>query len=818
MKALCPPLGPVRERPPVLKILLVILALIVGSPSLAATTPDVTVPAPAKAIAPPAMGGAITPPAALPAPPPAPATPAPDPLLTAPQTLVQFDNEIPTTTDDDRLAAIGVQASAIEARADAAMAGLAPQLASVQHDLAKITPARGRRPTAEERQARAPLLARKAMLQAELGRMQALAGAAGDTFSRVAQRRREGFSARVFERSPSPLTPDFWTALVDASSSDLARLRGMAWRSWTAAVTAAEPRGLAGALVGLLLAGVILIPLRRWLRRIGRTLGGRAVALGGFTRAAVAVWVAAIDTGAPALAADMARYGLGWGGLLSPIADTLAGALVGAITWSAAILALGRAFATMLDPDQRLDAKDPNAARTRVALWAVAVVTSAGFVLRQVNYAIGASVAATIASNCILSLAYAAVAALILVTFGRRRRVKAQPVAEAARSPVWTMVSLALTLAIVVTVAAVLSGYTTLASLISGQIFWLSLIGAATFLLLRFIDEGLGAIFQAGGRTTRAVSTLFGLQASTVLQASLLVSAMLQILVLIAALTLALTPFGQSGEQLFSHVGQFGNTLQIGKARISPIAIAQGLAVFAVGMGLVHLVRGWVVRRYLPVTGWDSGLRNSVATGVGYLGVGVTLICAFTAMGLGFQQIALIASALSVGIGFGLQQIVQNFVSGIILLIERPVKVGDWVDLGSGVEGDVRRIRVRATEIQTFDRSTVIVPNSSFITQNVRNKTLGDPRGRIELKLTIAKAADAAKARELMLEATKAHKEVLADPAPSAFIDSTGAAGSVNLKGYAHVDGPRDAYRVRSELYLAIIDRYEQAGIALGGA
>ena len=119
-------------------------------------------------------------------------------------------------------------------------------------------------------------------------------------------------------------------------------------------------------------------------------------------------------------------------------------------------------------------------------------------------------------------------------------------------------------------------------------------------------------------------------------------------------------------------------------------------------------------------------MRNSVTTGVGYLGVCVAVLCALAASGLGFNQIALVASALSVGIGFGLQQVVQNFVSGVILLVERPVKVGDWVSVG-GVEGDIRRIRVRATEIETSDRTTVIVPNSDLITKSVQNKTLGEP-------------------------------------------------------------------------------------------
>jgi len=803
-----------------LKTLFVLLALLAGPASPPLSAPGAASSPPSKAAEPPVVGPSAATPSAV-APPPAPpqrTAPAQGTLLSPAQTLAQLNNEIATLTDDARLAAIGTQASAIETETDGQISGLTTQLHQVQNQLKTLARGHGRRLTPEERKASAPLLSQRAMLQSQIRDDQALASAAGDTFSRAAQRRREGFTARVFERSPSPLTPDFWTDLMEASSSDLARLEAMARRSWAVVISAAEPRGLIGALFGLLLGAVILVPLRRWLRRIGRTLSGQTVELGGFSRAASAVWIAVVDTGAPALAAGMVRYGLVWGGLVSPVADTLAGALVGAIAWSAAILALGRAFTTLLESEPRAPAKDPHAARTKLALWAVAAVTSAGFVLHQVNYAVGASVAATIASNCILSLAYAGVAALILLTFGRRRRVRAMPSEEAPRSPVWTLISLALTLAILVTVASVLSGYTTLAALISGQIFWLSLIGAGSFLFLRFIDEGLGAIFQPEGRTTRALAALFGLTSSTILQAGLLTSAVLQILVLIAALTLALTPFGQSGEQLLSHVGRIGGTLQIGKARISPIAIAQGIGVFAFGMGVVHLVRGWVVRRYLPVTGWDSGIRNSVSTGVGYLGVGVTLICAFTAMGLGFQQIALIASALSVGIGFGLQQIVQNFVSGIILLIERPVKVGDWVDLGNGVEGDVRRIRVRATEIQTFDRSTVIVPNSSFITQNVKNKTLGDPRGRIEIKLTIAKAADAAKARALILEAAKAQSEILSDPEPSAFIDSTGAAGSVNLKGYAHVAGPREAYRVRSDLYLAIIERYEQAGIALGGA
>src|SRR5690606_30720465 len=116
----------------------------------------------------------------------------------------------------------------------------------------------------------------------------------------------------------------------------------------------------------------------------------------------------------------------------------------------------------------------------------------------------------------------------------------------------------------------------------------------------------------------------------------------------------------------------------------------------------------------------------------GYAGQVLIVALALSALGVGLERVAWIASALSVGIGFGLQAIVQNFVSGLIMLAERPVKVGDWVTLG-GVEGDIRRINVRATEIQMFDRSTVIVPNSEFITKVVRNVTHASPLSRVQV-------------------------------------------------------------------------------------
>ncbi len=209
-------------------------------------------------------------------------------------------------------------------------------------------------------------------------------------------------------------------------------------------------------------------------------------------------------------------------------------------------------------------------------------------------------------------------------------------------------------------------------------------------------------------------------------------------------------------------------------------------------------------------------MRNSVSTGVAYIGVAIALLCALGVTGISFAQIALIASALSVGIGFGLQQIVQNFVAGVILLIERPVKVGDWVNV-SGVEGDVMDIRVRATEIRASDRSRILVPNSNLITSNLQNKTRGDLQTRTSIQLNLAKPFDALKARETLLNIAAGHKDVLRQPEPQVFVEalsaSVGAAVSISL--WVSIADPRQAHRVKSELYFAVLEAFETAGIAL---
>jgi small-conductance mechanosensitive channel len=149
----------------------------------------------------------------------------------------------------------------------------------------------------------------------------------------------------------------------------------------------------------------------------------------------------------------------------------------------------------------------------------------------------------------------------------------------------------------------------------------------------------------------------------------------------------------------------------------------------------------------------------------------------------------------------------------LILLTERPVKVGDWVSL-AGVEGDIRRINVRATEIQMADRSTVIVPNSQFITQNVRNVTMGNALGVVGVTLTLPLDTDVLKIRELLMQAFSEHEAILDTPPPSvSFKDLTNAGLIISVSGY--VNSPRSVGGARSDLLFTILGRLRDLGIAL---
>ena len=217
-----------------------------------------------------------------------------------------------------------------------------------------------------------------------------------------------------------------------------------------------------------------------------------------------------------------------------------------------------------------------------------------------------------------------------------------------------------------------------------------------------------------------------------------------------------------------------------------------------------------VLLRRLPL---DNGGRYAITTLSKYAIVALGLIITLNAIGLDWSNIQWLVAALSVGLGFGLQEIVANFISGIILLLERPIRPGDVITIGDMV-GTVTRIRIRATTVLNFDRQELLVPNKELITGRLLNWTLSDQTNRIAIPVGIAYGSDTAQALELLRIIASEHPQVLAEPAPIATFDAFGD-NTLNLTLRCYLDSLEFRLSTITELYSRINQRFTEAGIEI---
>lgn len=253
--------------------------------------------------------------------------------------------------------------------------------------------------------------------------------------------------------------------------------------------------------------------------------------------------------------------------------------------------------------------------------------------------------------------------------------------------------------------------------------------------------------------------------------------------------------------------------IQVGGINFSLRAILIAILLFLAVLGIMRFFQRMLNTRVLPNTKLDEGLQHSVSAIFGYAGICLAVLLAISAAGMDLSNLAIIAGAISVGIGFGMQSIVSNFVSGLILLIERPIKVGDWIVVGAD-QGLVKDIRVRATEIETFDRSSVVIPNSELISNRVMNWTLKDRSGRGIIRIGVSYGSDANKVREILLEIADKRREILSYPAPQVvFMDFGASSLDFELRYFLRDIG--DVLSVGSAVRFEILERFRADGVEI---
>ena len=284
------------------------------------------------------------------------------------------------------------------------------------------------------------------------------------------------------------------------------------------------------------------------------------------------------------------------------------------------------------------------------------------------------------------------------------------------------------------------------------------------------------------------------------------------IFIVVGAL-LILGMWGVSTDLMLQSLKKILVGFKVGNVEVSIISIVIGIATFFVTLAVMKALRRHAVSNVLDKMDIDDGIKHSLISGFSFISFIIAAILALLMMGGSFGNLALIAGALSVGIGLGLQDVVNNFVSGIILLFERPIKVGDWVKINNE-EGKVKQINIRSTEIETFNRASVIVPNATLLSTSLTNLTHSNNWARYSVTVGVAYGSDVEKVKAILLECATNHKRVLKKPEPYVLFQNFGAS-SLDFELRFYVSNIWDGFTAPSDIRCEINRRFNEEGIEI---
>ncbi len=712
--------------------------------------------------------------------------------------------------DDRALADLRAQTAPIAADLQGVIAEIAPKLDALKTRLDQLGPKPDDKAPPESAAVTKERADQQKLFddrQELIKRAKLLAVQTDQTAASVAARRRALFTTALFQSSASIASPSLWLDVAREAPENAASLAAVF------AAAGANALGRLGAAGLSMLAALCAALAAAWAllakvadRVIARDAAGQKPSE--WQKARAALWTCLVVTALPVAAIWSLVAALRWFNLFDSNLAPLALAVSHGVIRVALAGGLASAILAPRRPLWRLiDAPEPLARRlTRLAILA-AFIMAAGKILAACNEIYDASLSFSAASRGAVALLVALVLARGLYGLAGEDEDSEQRSVSAWQAPA----RFAIWAALVGVIGAALLGYVALAAFIVDQIAWDALVFGLLFLAVKLARSGVETAFRPGSTLSRSLMSSLGLRHESLQQLGALLDGGLYVALCGVAILLVLAPWGLQSDDLLGSARSAFFGLEIGGVTISLSSLVLALAFFALGYALTHGFQGWLENSYLPLTSLDTGLRASIGASVGYIGVLLSLGLAVGFIGINLEKLALIAGALSVGVGLGLQSVVNNFVSGLILLWERTIRVGDWVVVGEE-QGLVRRINVRATEIETFDRATMIVPNANMVGGIVKNWVRGDRSARIKIPFFISSAVDPEQARALLIEAAKAHDLVVGIPAPTVMFTSF-ANGALNFELVCFVEDVETAGRVKSDLLFAVFKLFKDAGI-----